>query len=570
MATADTGPNETPQSQSTSNQGARILVQDWTPLGRALTIRAGDAAWPLQGAALLAQRKVPSFVHDSGSLSRRTAEVWLAWCAELEARSELPERIVVLEAGMGTGAHLRLCLRAFAAGARAQGKDWAERLLVWASDVSAATVQQAFARGMFADLQLDVRPALLDARQPDVLQSLADASQRQTPGEVHLLVGHYLLGTQPVDVFVRQRLDDGDRWRAATVRCWLTQTERLATLTDLPLADVVAALQQGDAALALQVAPLLAVEAGWQALDLRTHPDADALQAQADALEAALGPDHDLLRDGTVVSHGAGALQMAGQLARLLHPHGIALFHDVGVTDAVASAVPRGYVQYGSTLAPGVPFWGWDRWFGGGFGPEGLQSHAPEHDGVRDHAARLLTRAALPQTVATFAAALDGEAVAAPLRALDAAGAAPTPQAALETLRLALAEQPDDWVLLVRAGELALGLGQPALALALCEAGLQLNAPGAHELWRLRAELWLAADNLVAASQALRQALAIAPGDAGLMLRLAQVSAALGRWSLVFGLVGEALAADRGGSLRPQLQALFNAALTATQSEGAA
>lgn len=544
--------------------GARILLQDWTPLGRALPVRAGDAAWPLQGAALLANRQVPSFVHDSGSLSRRTAAVWLAWCAELEAAGRLPERIVALEAGMGTGAHLRLCLRAFAQAARAQGKDWADRLLVWASDVSAATVQQAFGRGMFADLQLDVRPALLDARHPSVLQSLADASQRQTLGGVHLLVGHYLLGTQPVDVFVRQRLDDGDRWRVAATRCWLTQTDQLGALTDLPLAEVVAALQQGDAALAVVLAPLLAVETGWQGVDIAAHPDFAALQAHADALEAALGADHDLLREGTVVNHAAGALQMAGQLARLLHEDGVALFHDVGVVDAAGSAVPRGYVQYGTTLAPGVAFWGWDRWYAGGFGPERLLSFTPLHDGVRDHAARLLTRAALPQTCAAFASQFDGEAVAAPLRALDGAAAAASAAEALEVLRQALADQPDDWVLLVRAGELALGLGQLALADALCSAGLQLNAAGSSELWRLRAELWLAQDNLIAASQALQEALAIAPDSPLLLLRLAQISAGLRRWPLVCRLVGEALAADRAGALRGPLQQLLEAALAAT------
>jgi hypothetical protein len=382
------------------------------------------------------------------------------------------------------------------------------------------------------------------------LLALDDGSQLATSGQVHVLLGHYLLGTQPVDVFVRKLLDDGERWEVAVARTSLTSPGQLVRYCDLPAQTAVARLRAGDGALAVQLAPLLRTETSWQVVDLAGHPDAAALRGLADALQDELGPDHDLLQSGTTVNHSAGALQMAQRLSLLLDPTGFALFRDVGVCSAVASALPRGYVAYGSTLAPGVAFWAWDWWFAQGLALPGLQSFVPRKDGIRDHGARLLTRANLPQTVTQFMTAYDGEALAWPLQVLDQVRAAPEPQQALELLREALARSPHDWVMLLRAGQLALQVGQLELAGVLCETGLQHNASQSHELWRLRADLLLAQGQPVPALQALQQALELVPAEPVLLVQTAELSLRLGREALALVLIGRALAADPAGQVR--------------------
>ena len=115
-----------------------MLLQAWTPLGRSLDSRIGRAAWPTWAAKLFADEAVPHIAHDSGALSARNGRVIAAWLDEAAAAGTLPEQVILVEAGIGTGLHLRYLLRALVAHA-----DFAvERTELTADGVAAALLQR--------------------------------------------------------------------------------------------------------------------------------------------------------------------------------------------------------------------------------------------------------------------------------------------------------------------------------------------------------------------------------------------------------------------------------------------
>lgn len=547
-----------------------ILLQAWTPLGRSLDSRIGRAAWPTWAAKLFADEAVPHIAHDSGTLSARNGRVIAAWLDEAEAAGTLPETVVLVEAGIGTGLHLRYLLRALVAHAEANGAAWLSRLQVWATDVSRDLLVQARDRGLFTS-SIDVRYALLDVVRPSVVLPL-DAAGRVLPerdlaGTIAVWIANYVLDLMPADMFRRVRQADGGVvWQAVLAQTWLGAPQELDRFVDLGVDEVRALAAEGSALAMARLADiwsLLEVEIRAYDLDADVIPDAALHGAVADAIEAALGRDHAALADGTLVHHSGGALVVLERVGAALLPGGIALVRDLGGATAEEVAVPRGAAHYGPTIATGLSLFELDIAFADG--RAGCALVRPAHDGPRAQASRLLVRggaAAAPGAVRAFVAALDGATIASAEAQVQAARDAADPTAAIEGFRAALKQDPANWHLLYEAGRVALErAGNAQLAAFLAREGLRINASTSGELWCLLADaVWALGDRRTARA-AYGEALRIRPRDARAHYGAAYVDAERGRFDSALEHIGQALAHDPDGRLRAEVLQLLDVCL---------
>ncbi len=547
------------------------VLEDWTPLGRSLEYRLAQVAWLDNGAALLLDGELPTASHDSGTVASHGAQLLLAWCAERAAAGDLPDEIVVVELGMGTGAHLRGLLAAFRRLALAQGADWYARLVVFATDVSPSVVQLAVDRQVFAAHGPRVRVGAMDARAPGLFREHGTASEFDLRGQIHALWAQYVLDALPVDVYRKTP----ETWEIVALRTLVPDPPAWTAATQLAVADGQALAADGGLAAAQRLAAgqlQTTVEVRTLPFALDAHPDAAELERAAAAQVAALGAGHPLVADGVVLHHPVGALRVLPLWRAALAADGFAVLRDVGLLTPEIAAEARLPQRFGRTLAMPLSFVQLDGWHA---------AHAadavwlaPAADGLRDHGTRLLAQTASPALRAQFSALFAGSALAQGHALVAVARAATEPAASLEAWRQAALAEPDDWLILQEAAESALAWRQWPLALAIAARGLELNPVTAPALWRLAGTAHALLGEVVEAELALRQGLAIAPTDAGLHLALARLAADLGELPTALRHLGEALAGDRLGAWRDTALALLDATLRADaarrQSEAAA
>jgi len=543
-----------------------VLLQDWTPLGQCLDIRIAAGHWAGHAHELLADHQVPSLAHDSGALSERAARVLFAWCQEQTSLGTLPAEIVVVEVGMGTGLHLRFLLDAFAERCRTAGTPWYDQLTVYGTDVSPATVRRALDRGLFAPHAARIRLGFMDAAQPGWFGEIDTGATVDLRGGIHVLLANYVLDLQALDVFRRTRAADGSaKWEAVLVRTWLRDVDRLHAYSDRNVAQLLELAKTADDAAVAELAAvytLIQLEMRAWPVDLRDHPDLAELARVADAQEAALGPDHPLLAEGTVVNHSAGALRMAQKLGLALADNGYLAVRDVAFCTPEVAGVARSYQKYGPTGAAGINLVQMDGFFAAGLAPAGMRLHAPHHDGVRNQGARLLTRRPLPATVTEFEIALDGEDMARATQLADEARNTANPLAALEKFRQAVRLEPTNWHLLAEAARSALvGAKRPDIAVAIAAKALELNTEYSPELWNVYGDALYSLGDPATALYAYEQGLLVQPRNVRLRYCAASLEASRGRYAAAFRHIGEALASDPGGSWRGEVLQLLDSCL---------
>lgn len=558
------GSESVPENPGVSADTTRLLLEDWTPLAHCLAYRIGRLAWMRHAATLFADETVPHLIHDNGTVSQRTARLLFAWCEEQLASGTLPAEINVCEVGMGTGLHLRYTLDAFRDRCVAAGVDWYERLVVLATDVSAAVARQAVERGLFAEHAGHVRLGFLDVEHPHRFIELDTGLQLELGGRIHLLIAFYVLDLLPIDLFRRQ---GPDRWEAVWVRTFLRDPALLPTYSD---ATAVELLELAKAAPSATLEPfadawsLIQQELRAWPVQLTEHPDLEELNRLADAQEQLLGPDHPLLADGTVVVHSAGALRVAQLLGTVIADNGMVLMRDVGLTTPEQAARPRGHSRYGHISAAAVNVLQLDRWFGEGRAPLGMKLAAPAADGDRGQASRLLLRSAQPRVEAEFALAFDGNDVDAASRLFEEAIRAADPVTALELLRQAIALEPTDWTLHLEAARLALDqLGRPDVARAVALRAVELNPLFSADLWCVLGDALHAEGMRREAIRAYHNGLAILPRHVRSLWNLAYCEAERGRHGIAFELLGQALRYDRAGQWRSEILQLLDTCLRA-------
>ncbi|MBI5610959.1 MAG: tetratricopeptide repeat protein [Deltaproteobacteria bacterium] len=560
-------PDTAPVASDPTPQSDRLLLEEWTPLARCLAWRVGRLAWQPGAVDLFADETVPHLIHDNGAMSQRSAAVLFAWCEDQEAAGTLPGQIVVCEFGIGTGLHLRYLLDAFAQRCQQAAVDWYDRLQVLATDVSAAVARQAVERGLFASHAGRVRFGFLDIENPRQFIELDTGARLDLGGQVHFAIALYVLDLLTVDVFRRLREGDTSRWEAVLVRTWLRDPRQLPAYTDASAADLqaLAAAPDGQNLAPLTDAwNLVQQELRAWAVDLSEHPDLPLLEQWADRQEVDLGTDHELLRDGTVVVHSAGALRALLGLTQILAPNGAALLRDVALATAEQAGHPRGHAHYGQVTAAAVNVRAIDQFFAAGLAPQGVRLLAPEHDGARGQATRLLVLGELAATQAAFAAVFDAQAVDAAQTLMDQALQQSDAAAVLEGLRQAIALEPTDWTLHLEAARVALDrLGRADLAHVIALHALEQNPNYSPDLWCVLGDASHAQGEPAQALAAYRNALQVHPRHVRSLFSLAWVEAERGRHGVAFELLGQALRWDRPGRYRGDILQLLDVCLRA-------
>jgi tetratricopeptide (TPR) repeat protein len=550
-----------------------ILLQDWTPLGQCLDFKIGQVYWARHAADLFADNKVPNLVHDSGAQSQRAARLLETWCRERQERGDLPDSIVVVELGMGTGLHLRYFLDAFQERATAAGADWYGRLDVYATDVAPETLRQASERKLFEPHAGKVHLGYMDATRPGLFRSFETGRSGDLRGAVHVLVANYVLDVLPVDIFRRQKgagpgqegTAEGHWWEGVLVRTWLRKAELLAAYTDATVDDLRKAARDLDEPSLVRLAEawsLLHVELRAWPVDLAGHPDLPELHRVADAVETALGEGHELLRDGTIVNHSAGALRTVLMLGHVLADGGYACLRDVATVTPEMAAVPRSYQSYGPTLAAGVNLFQIDGFLATDKAPDGVRMVKPDHDSTGNQAARLLVRGELPKTCAEFAVAFDGQEMRRAGNLADDARAQAEPVQAMELYRQSLLLEPTNWYLMTEAARSALAeCKRPDLAVAIAHKGLQLNPEYSPELWNVFGDAHFALGDIDAARRAYAFGLEVNPRHARLHYCMAVAEANRGRFTEAFAHIGQSLAHDTAGTYRQDVLQVLDACL---------
>ena len=546
-----------------------VLLQNWVPVSQAIDWRLSRMAWQSSADVLFADRRVPNRTHDSGALSLRNARILLAWCQEQQAAGSLPETVNVVELGMGTGLHLRLLLDHFQRLCKETEADHYERLQVYATDVSPRLTNMVREQGLFVAHADHVRIGFMNTMTPGMFVDSEGEERVDLRGKMHFCCANYVLDLFPIDVFRRRRVvEEGAetvRWETALVRTWLRNKELFASYTDLTLEQILELSKSEEPAAWAMLAPLYSLmhlEVRLYEVPLAQHPDIAELEHCADRQEAALGADHALLKDGTVVYHSGGALFAVREIAAALAPGGYAITRDVGLTTAELAGVARIHQHFGPTVAAGVNMLQVDALFEGDRSGLGAVCHKPQNDGVNNQAVRLISAAALPETVAVFRTEFDGERIAAIGRAIETAKQEKDPNKAMEIYRLAVLDEPDNWYLLVEAARHALGVAAtPDLAIAIVQRGLEVNPGSSPDLWVVHGDAMRAAGNAEGAQVSYENALRTNPRDPSSHYRLAFIAAERGRFQLAFRHIGEALAHDRDGVIRREVLELLDVSL---------
>ncbi|MCO4761400.1 MAG: hypothetical protein KC502_07840 [Myxococcales bacterium] len=559
---APAGVSGLPTTPDQADDGA-LLLEDWTPMGQCLDWRAGLQTWAWQAERLFTEQRVPNLAHDNGAISRRNAEVFIAWCQA--QGDDLPAEIVVVELGMGTGLHLRFFLDRLLAYCTAGGQDWYDRLVVYATDVSRGVLEMAAKRKLFADHIDKVQLGRMSAFEPGIFLPLAGGDASDMRGQMHAVFANYVLDLMPMDLF-RRAADK--TWSAVLARTWLAQPDRMPVYTPLDIGGLRKSIAEGDFRAVAALFPLTEVELRTFPVDLSTHPDLPTLERLADRIEGELGPDHELLKDGTVACHSGGALRVAARITHALAPTGLALVRDVGLTTAAIAAVPRTYSHYGPTAASGVNMVELDDWFAAGADDKdaGLRCIAPATDGPRHQASRMLCRAELPETVAAFQTLYDAQTFAEMENLVAAARAEKDVSAALDLYRTALNIETDNWALMAESARRALSGGlDPQLAVLLARRGVSLNSEYSPDLWVVYGDALWANGDRNSARQAYVFALEVNPNDPHAHFSLAFVDAERGHFENAFTHLGRALAHDKDGVLRPRVLRLLDVCLRGQQ-----
>lgn len=566
--------SDPPSEAAAAGTGDDVLLQDWAPLSQCLDWKLARSAWAISADELFEDQHVPNLTHDSGALSVRNARLLLRWCEEQAAAGTLPERITVVEIGMGTGLHLRYLLDHFRDLCAQAEVGFYDRLAVFASDVSMPVLQKARDRGLFDAHGEKVRLGWIDLLTPGIFADAATGEQVDLRGQIHLLCANYVLDLLPFDVFRRRRVSangsgQSTHWEALLVRTWLRSADRLPAYTDLTLEQVqtLAASEDPQAWLGLtSLYTLLQLEPRAFEVAIASHPDLRELVRVADGLEEALGPDHPLLAEGTVVYHSGGALRAALEMGRALADNGYAILRDVALTSPEMTAVARVHTHFGSTVAAGVNMVQFDTWFAQDGSGSAIRSLAARNDGIDHQAVRMLTRAQLPGTVAHFEEIFDGQGIANVALTVQQARAETDPAAAMERYRQALVDEPGNWLLLGEAAACALSAGLvPDLALVIARQGLEVNPGYSPDLWNIYGDaLWAAGDS-DNARLAYEAALQTNPRHPRTHYCLAWAQAERGRFDVAFKHIGEALAHDPAGLLRAEVLQLLDLCLRGQQ-----
>ena len=510
-------------------------IEDFRPLGQCLEWRLADAYWDRAGVIPFVRNDVPYLVNNTGRLSENAAA--LVHAAFSEDRSTLPDRLVILELGAGTGLHARYFLDAFAAECQKNDSDFYDRLTYVVTDRFERTVLGWERDGLFVGHEAHVALRMCDATSPTTFSAPGGAALT-TLGAPIVVFCNYLLDVLPSTI-ARQSPNGLEQLCVRTHLSGRATALAAAGLKSLDEACALAA--SGTFADLRRLLPLLAH------LDLETayRPWTPSTTEEAELAAAMPGGDR-------VIING-GALACLHKLAASLDPAGFILVNDYGPVRAEDVATHVGVQRFGGSVALGLNF----PLLEGALARRGFATSAPDGDDKRRVHTRLMGCKLGPRALDVlrqrFSLEHDQQLDAAQeeARAHLAAGRR---NEALDAYRRMVEHNPGDWQMLGEAAEyVGLQLGDHAAGLEIVRTALERNPWYSAWLWNILGDCLFYRERLNEAHEAFTQAQRIDPDDPRTNLNLAYTLSAKGDQPGALSAIAQGLAHDGKGHYRPRL-----------------
>ena len=492
------------------------VIEEFRPLTGSLEWRVSQAYWREEGVLPFARREVPYTINNSGRLSDGAAALLFASCSETPPAG----RIEVVEFGAGSGLFARLFLDAFRALCAHHEKDFYQRLRLWVTDASPASIAHWRALGLF------------DAHAGHVEAVVADAADGPPlEGSLRAAFCNYVLDVLPA-ANVRAGPDGAPE--QLCVRTHLAgDRELVADRTRLALDEIraiAASPNQADLAALFPLLTLFEAEVAFR-------PDG---AAELPGLETALRG----VPAGANARLNYGAARCLLRTAAQLDPGGFILINDYGWTRPEDAHFTL--ERFGKTTALGINFPLLEHQLRG----QGLQVRAPSGDDEQLLHCRLVSRQPLERTCETLETRF-GQAATAYLeepvqqaREHLAAGRLPESVAAY---RSAITRSPRNWALILEAAEVVTYRArQYSIALRLCRAALELNPFYSARAWRILGDALYGLRRMDQSHGAYLQAARIDPRDALVSLGLARSFTRLGDHAEALQVIARGLGAGAG------------------------
>ncbi len=510
-------------------------IEDFRPLGESLEWRLADVYWSQAGLLPFVRNDVPYLVNNTGRLSENAAA--LVFASFDERGASLPDRLVLLELGAGTGLHARYFLDAFQALCRREARDYYDRLVYVVSDRFERTVSRWQEDGMFADHEGHVLPRVCDARTPHDLR-LPTSEATPAPGAPLVVFCNYLLDVLPS--MIARRAPAG--FERLCVRTHLAGgAAALSAIGLRSLKDARALAASGRPEDLARLLPLLSH------LTLETDYRTWAPEPGPEQTLAAAIPESER----SIIN--AEALACLEKLLEVMDPSGFVLVNDYGPVRAEDVGGHVGVQRFGGSVAQGLNFPLLDRVLSA----RGLTVLAPEGDQHRRVRTRLVARQAGERAREAFQRrfALDTDKqLDAPQEEARLHIAAGRRNEAVAAYRELVAQNPRDWQMLGEAAEyVGLQLRDHVAGLNIVRVALERNPWSSPWLWNILGDCLFYAEKLDDAHEAFTQALRIDPDDPRSNLNLSYTLTARSAYPEALAAIARGLAHDGRGVYRSRL-----------------
>jgi tetratricopeptide (TPR) repeat protein len=509
------------------------VIEEYCPLARCLEARIAEAHWETSGVLPFVDSEVPYLINNSGRLSENAAAVFYAHC--LSHAAALPQQIVVLECGAGTGLFARYFLDAFRTICEQESQPFYDRLLYIASDRSSATIRQWSERGIF------------DQHTGHVLALRGDATDLQLPAGARprAVFCNYVLDVLPSAV-LRHDSDGQDNDGMIRQLCVRTRlagdATLLATYTHLTIDEIRERARSTDPAVLVTLLPVLSLleyEIDMQSIgieEIRYAPEALAWGSP---------------NKRVVLNHGG--LSCLERLFALLADDGFVLVNDYGPVTREDAEGPSSTQRFGSTTAIWLNF----PLLTALLAARGVRMVEPSGDATLSIHARLLLRQPDPRTEAAFENRFQRDAylyIQTPIEEARKHVAAGRMNDALESYKTALSRSARDWELIGEAADfVAQHLRDYPAAVELSRAALDLNPVYNTNLWNTLGDALFCMQRYDDAHQAYLQAERIDPRDIRTNLNLAYTYLHFGQLKTALDVIARGLQADKRGFYRNRL-----------------
>lgn len=527
-----------PTASETAHQPQPVaaVLQDWSPLHAAVNGQVAQLAFQRLGLQTLHADELLSRAADGGVCAHRNAQVLFAHCEELTASGDLEPNIFTMEMAIGSGVHAVQLLDHFEALCTAAGRDYYERLTFFACDSTARAIAHARDRRIFDRHPQRVVLGLSDPLDPARLLRLDTGEAIDLTGRLRAVYHNLALSQLPRNLFRRSSDLDKDgqttpaHWALVIHRLVLRYPHELTRFTRLTIEELQTVAQSADPAKKHLLEPLFAlvdVDLALAAVDVTQLAEGPELIGIAEQLATALADSGnasagDAVRSDAVaengdiwVMHSSAAMYCLEKTLEILRPDGYVSYCDFGPATAPGANGGHQRQPHDAPIAWGLNHFAIDNWLtsldNDGNARATLTIPRGQSEAKIKH--RLAGRGAIAATRSAFGAQFDGSADATVEQLLDIArNTAEQTDQRIQAYRQVLVAQPENWLVLAEAGELALRHDNNAeLGHLLLTEALRFNPWHLATAWNTLGDLYRAVRDLERAQHAYEQAVAAKP-----------------------------------------------------------